>query len=51
MDVSSDIIAIVEHNINKKFKLSQYASSETSGYGHAIAEFLDFFSKSEIGRR
>lgn len=51
MNVASDIIAIVEHNINKKFKLSQYASSEMSGYGHAIAEFLEFYSRSEIGKR
>ena len=51
MSVSTDILAIVEHNVNKKLKFHQYATSEVSGYGHAIAEFLEYFSKSEFGRR
>ncbi|KFM76669.1 Midasin, partial [Stegodyphus mimosarum] len=49
LQLTQDIIDIVEHNIKKDI-YHPYATENDSGFGVAVAEFLSFYTKTDIGR-
>ena len=47
--VSADVISIIEHNVREGLTLTK--GENTSGFGKAILQFLEHFTKTELGKK
>ncbi|XP_069167675.1 LOW QUALITY PROTEIN: midasin-like [Procambarus clarkii] len=47
--VASDVLGIIEHNVKKTIVLNTEAN--TSGFGNAILEFIEHFTKTDLGKK